>query len=364
MPAEFAPPDLATVRAEMAIPSRDFALRGQRDATGFASTAAQMDRAWDASALPPAPAALGPAPPRDALVSGIVCPHDDYVYAGRTYRSVIPLVRAPVVIVLGVFHRYRRFDLRGRLVFDPYEAWSAPGGPVPVDDLREDLVARLPADAYVRNAAMHDAEHSIEALVYWLQRAQPGVRIVPVLAPAAPWDRMVELAEQFRAALDGALAARGWVLGRDVALAISADAIHYGEDFAQTRFGPGGAAAYEQAVALDRALLTGPLQGRVTLYKTYTLYETYVDPRNPDAYRWTWCGRFSVPFGLLVLAPDAIAWPIAYETSLSAPELPLREVGLGVTAPATLEHFVGYPAVAFTQAPPEADAAGDDAREG
>ena len=48
------------------------------------------------------------------------------------------------------------------------------------------------------------------------------------------------------------------------------------------------------------------------------------------------------------MAGRADAWPLAYETSLSAPELPLREVGLGVTAPATLEHFVGYPAVAFT----------------
>jgi len=172
---------------------------------------------------------------------------------------------------------------------------------------------------------------------------------VPVLAPAGPWERVLALAHAFRDALDGALAARGQALGRDVAVAISADAIHYGADFAQTRFGAAGEVAYAQATALDRALLEGPMSGPATLDKTYALYETYVVPEDPDTYRWTWCGRFSVPFGMLVLGPRARGWPVAYETSLSAPELPLREVGMGVTAPATLAHFVGYPAVAFTE---------------
>ena len=39
---------------------------------------------------------------------------------------------------------------------------------------------------------------------------------------------------------------------------------------------------------------------------------------------------------------------MAYATSVSAPELPVREFGLGATAPANLHHFVSYPAVAFT----------------
>jgi len=346
-------PDPEAVRAAMAIPSTDLALRGQKDAVGFASTAAQMDRAWELSATPPSPAPLGPAPPAGAPIVGIVCPHDDYVYAGRVYRAVIPLVTAQVVIVIGVFHGYRKFDLRGRVVFDPYAAWRGPGGPVAVDGLREELMAGLPKDAYVQDAIMHDSEHSIEALVYWLQRARPGVRIVPVLAPAGPWERVLALAHAFRDALDGALAARGQALGRDVAVAISADAIHYGADFAQTRFGAAGEVAYAQATALDRALLEGPMSGPATLDKTYALYETYVVPEDPDTYRWTWCGRFSVPFGMLVLGPRARGWPVAYETSLSAPDLPLREVGMGVTAPATLAHFVGYPAVAFTEEPDE-----------
>jgi len=350
-PDPVTPPSLEDVRALMAVPSKDLALRGQKDGVGFAMTAEAMARTWETSASPPAPAPLGPPPPASPArpVIGVIAPHDDYVYAGRVYRAALPLVRhAATVIVIGVFHGFRKFDLRGRLVFDPYEAWRTPDGPVRVSPLREDLIRRLPPHAALEDAAMHDSEHSIEALVYWLRHARPDVTIVPVLAPAGPWERIVELAELFRGALDDALAARGLMLGRDVALAISADAIHYGEDFAQTRFGAGTREAYERAVAFDRALIEGPLSGPVTVDKTYVLYATYVDPGAPDTYRWTWCGRFSVPFGMLVMAGRADAWPLAYETSLSAPALPLHDVGLGVTAPATLTHFVGYPAVAFT----------------
>ena len=90
--------------------------------------------------------------------------------------------------------------------------------------------------------------------------------------------------------------------------------------------------------------------------KVRRAYEAFVDPENPDLYRLTWCGRFAVPLGMLLLESTArvlgrdrpVGHPVAYATSVSAPELPVREVGLGATAPASLQHFVSYPAVAFT----------------
>jgi hypothetical protein len=147
---------------------------------------------------------------------------------------------------------------------------------------------------------------------------------------------------------------RKWKLGPDVAIAISADGIHYGPDFKQVVFGEGGLDAYQQAVAKDHALLTGPLAGALTTEKIRTLYGTFVDPDQPDNYRWTWCGRFSVPLGLLTLerlARDlggASGHPVAYATSVSGPELGLRDVGMAPTSPSNLYHFVGYPGVAFT----------------
>jgi hypothetical protein len=148
---------------------------------------------------------------------------------------------------------------------------------------------------------------------------------------------------------------RGWRLGRDVAIVISSDAVHYGPDFDQVPFGDGGIEAYEEAAARDRALLTGPFAGPLAVEKARELFADFVDPEDPDAYRLSWCGRFSIPFGMLLLkrtsealglgAPQGM--PLSYGTSIGAPELPVREVGLGATAPSNLYHFVGYPGVAW-----------------
>ncbi len=351
-PAAPTPPRLAEVRAEMNIPSASLELRGQRDSVGFASTAAQMAKVWELSALPPAPDSLGPLPAPGVV--GVICPHDDYLYAGRVYRRVLPLVTARTVVLVGVFHKYRRFGEHDRLVFDRYRAWRTPDGPVRVSALREDLTAHLLPNDFVQSAAMHDSEHSLEALVYWLRHARPDLEIVPILVPATRLERMNELASRLAGAIRATMEARDLVLGRDVAVVISTDGVHYGADFQYVPYGPGGPEAYAQATAKDRALLLGPLRGTLTPGKIRALYAEFVDPKAPDTYRLTWCGRFAVPFGLFLLeylsrlSGPFTSWPVAYATSVGAPELPVREVGLGATAPASLEHFVSYPAVAFT----------------
>ena len=43
-----------------------------------------------------------------------------------------------------------------------------------------------------------------------------------------------------------------------------------------------------------------------------------------------------------------VGHPVAYATSVGWPALPVQDLGIGATAPASLYHFVGYPAVAFT----------------
>lgn len=353
-PPATSPPSLEQVRKDMGVPSEGLDLRGQRDAVGFASRADQMAKVWELSTSPPPPEVLGPAPAPG--VAAVICPHDDYLYAGRVYRRVLPLITAKTVILVGVFHKYRQFGVHDRLVFDPYRAWRAPDGPTLVSALRDQLIVDLPDADWVRDAAMHDSEHSLEALAYWLKHLRPDLEIVPIIVPAARFERLEELARDLGQALGGAIKERGWRLGRDVAIAISTDGVHYGADFKYTPYGEGDMRALKKARARDRALLRGPLQGVVTHAKVKELYAAFVNPERPDEYRLTWCGRFAVPFGVLLLEETAraagqgkpVGHPIAYATSVGWPELPVQGVGLGATAPANLKHFVGYPSAAFT----------------
>ena len=344
------PPTLEEVRKEMAIPSAGD-LRGQLDGVGFATTAAQMQKVFDLSAAPPAPGRLGEAPPPG--VAGAICPHDDYLYAGRVYRGVLPLVTAKTVVVVGVFHRFRKFDAKDVLVFDTYRAWRAPDGEVPVSAMREEILERLPKGDAVANAAMHDSEHSVEALVYWMRHLRKDVEIVPVIVPSMGWARLSELGERLGAAIAATAKARGLVLGRDLAVVVSSDAVHYGPDFKHVPFGDGGVDAYVKATARDEGMLRA-LGGPLEASKARAFLETCVDPASPADYRVTWCGRFSIPLGLVTLSRlgrdlgvPLEARPIAYATSVGAPELPVRGDGLGETAPANLYHFVGYPSLAI-----------------
>ncbi len=345
------PPTLDEVRKEMGIPSKGD-LRGQKDAVGFASTSAQMAEAWSASSAGPAPESLGTAPADPSW--GIICPHDDFLYAGRVYRSVIPSVKAKRVIILGVFHGWRKFGARDVLVFDDYRAWRAPDGEIKVSSLREGLLSRLPKEDVVQNDAMHDSEHSVEAIAYWLKHQDPDLEIVPILVPTMSFERMQDLSARLAEAISAEMKATGWKMGTDLAVVISSDAVHYGPDFKFTPYGDGGVDAYIKACATDRALLTGPLAGEVTTDSIRRVFETFCDPKDPGQYRLTWCGRFSIPFGLLTLERLAAAQrqrvdgqPVAYATSVGWPQLAVKAEGMGTTAPSNLYHFVGYPAAAY-----------------
>src|SRR5213592_389251 len=84
-------PTVDSIRSIMAIPSRA-GVRGRIDSTAYTIRPEQMARVWDLATAPPGPDSFGTAP--EPGVAGIVCPHDEFDFAGRVYRRVIPLVTA------------------------------------------------------------------------------------------------------------------------------------------------------------------------------------------------------------------------------------------------------------------------------
>lgn len=357
-----APPGRAEIEAMMGLPSEGDLVRGQMDTVGFVVRAAAAEdvvgtairlEQQAASGMPSAlPMAAG-----QGLVGGI-CPHDDHLYAARVAVHLTERVSAPHVVLIGVFHKAALWSLRGTMVFDAFEAWHAPWGPVRVDPIRAELMALLPQDTYVVDNAMHCREHSLEALLALLQRGRPERTIVPILVPHTDWTRLEELTDHLSAALAAVLKRRGWRLGRDLAVVVSSDAVHYGPDFDHAPFGT-DAPAYSRAVGRDFELIARHLEGQLSPVRLKALSDSLVDPDSLE-YRLPWCGRFSVPFGLELLRKVAFATEneiptgtlLRYGTSLSEPVLPVSEAtrasGLGFTSPSNLHHWVGYAAVGYT----------------
>jgi hypothetical protein len=211
---------------------------------------------------------------------------------------------------------------------------------------------------------MHCREHSLEGIVPFLQARNREVTIVPVLVPYLDWEQLDRLSSELADALAAALQRRGWELGRDLALVISSDAVHYGGDFDHAPFGT-DAAAYLRAVERDRSLAQSHLEGPLRAEALRKLLHTLVDPDDVRSYRLPWCGRFSVPFGLETLRktaaqlgrPAPVGTLLRYGTSLSEAALPVsqeaRLAGLGYTAPSNFHHWVGYASVGYRWPSPD-----------
>lgn len=337
--------------------------RGRMDIVGYASTGAQMtqvltqctrlaeprrreldrEHGWDENTT---------------FIAG-VCPHDDYYYSGRLYSLLLSRVRAKHVVVFGVFHKARLFDCRDRLVFDSYTEWHGPYGPIPVSPVRDRIIGQLPAGDYVIDNDMQMVEHSVEGIAGFLQAYNRDVEIVSVLVPYMAWDTIDRLAAEFARALESIIKQNGWTLGEDIALICSADAVHYGDagwggqNYAE--FGT-DTAGYRAAVDRDVRMAADHLCGPVEPGRLESFLSRCVDTADVTKYTITWCGRFSIPFGLNVASRLAAALEnrtlsgtlLDYGTSVSEISLDLEEIpGLGVTAPNNLHHFVGYAAIGY-----------------
>lgn len=337
--------------------------RGQMDTVGFVTTAEQMDAVLEQCRKLAAAR-------HDALrtehgwadetkFAAAVCPHDDYYYAGRLYALLMPYIKAKTVVLFGVFHKARVWDMRDRLVFDSFEEWRGPYGPVTVSPIREKIIEELSADEYVVDNDMQQVEHSVEAIVPWLQAYNRDVEIVSILVPYMGWETMDRLAARLAGALATIMREKKWLLGRDVVLISSADAVHYGDA------GWGGSSyadfgtdvdGYQKAVDRDIRVAESMLCGSVTRPKLKDFLHACVDRSDVMRYKLTWCGRFSIPFGVNVASrvseeldqPGLAGTLLGYGTSVGEISLDLDEIpGLGTTAPNNLHHWVGYVAIGY-----------------
>ena len=287
-----------------------------------------------------------------------ICPHDDYTYAGWIYPAVLRNIKASAVILIGVAHKAGKFGVENKMVFDSFDNWTEPYGPVKVSNLREKIMNQLPRSTYVINDSLQQAEHSLEALIPVLQYYNRNIEIVPVLVPFMSFGKMDALAGSLSLALVKVIQELNLGWNKDIAIVISNDAVHYGdEDWGGQNYAPYGcdSLGYRKALAHEYEIISNCLVGGISKSKLRQFTEYTVQDTNFRTYKWTWCGRYSVPFGLLTafylqqnLRSDPVEGILlGYSNSIMQPAIPVEDLGMGKTAPAGLHHWVGYAAIGY-----------------
>lgn len=286
-----------------------------------------------------------------------VSPHDDYSYVGYMYPAVLKNIKAKTIILFGVAHKAKKLNLENQVIFDSFDYWNEPYGDVKVSAIRDEIIKQLPDDIYQVNDSMQKIEHSVEAIIPFLQYYNRDIEIVSILVPYMSFETMNNIAEPLAKAINQVVKKKNWQWGKDFAIVISTDAVHYGdEDWGGENFAFNG---------------TGCKANEKTKLHEYDIMKTISGPYNPDKikkfteltldkddfrkYKWTWCGRYSVPFGLLtaynldelIEGEPLFGTAIGYSNSIDHPQIEVDDIGMGTTAPAHDHHWVGYVGIGY-----------------
>lgn len=286
----------------------------------------------------------------------VICPHDDYSYVGKLYPDLLQNIKAKNLILIGVAHQAAKYGIEDSLVFDSYSAWRGPWKNVPVSPMREEIYDQLKKRYATVNDTLQKVEHSLEALIPYLQYFNRNISIVPILVPAMSPERMDSCGKALADAIRIVAKNHQWEWGRDFAVVVTTDAVHYGnEDWGGTDrayFGcdeEGNIKARKHEAGIIDSCFTGQTgPEKIRLFNALTLKK-----ENYREYKWTWCGRYCVPVALYTAyylngSNPMIGELTGYSTSITSAHIPVNDIGMGTTAIATNCHWVGYAALGYT----------------
>ncbi len=331
-------------------------VRNQKDTVGFASKAYQMDsiinrlnnrcgKYYDSIYKKQGIS-------KDDILRFAICSHDDYTYAGFLYNEVYSHIKAKTIIILGVAHKAKKFGIERKIVFDTFDSWHAPYSNIKISSLRQNIIENLPKPDYIIHDSLQIEEHSVEAFVPFLQYYNKNAEIVSILVPNMPFTDMEKISGDLAKALNKIMKDKKLQWGKDIALIVSTDAVHYGdEEWGGKNYAPYGcdSAGYKKAIEHEHEIMSNCLSDPDTASAEKFIDYT-VQSNDWSEYKWTWCGRYSVPFGLLTAynlkklsgeAPLKLAIT-DYSTSIARKPLKVEDLKMGATAPANLHHWVGY----------------------
>jgi AmmeMemoRadiSam system protein B len=324
-------------------------IRHVHDTIGFAKYAWQMDSIYNR---------LGISDKKNNLKwKAAISPHDDYKYAGRLYYESLKGVNANTIILVGVAHRARNFKLQDKIIFGSYTHWQSPYGDLKVSDLSNEIMDNLEKETYMVHDSMQNLEHSLEAIIPFLHRKNPDLEIIPILVPYINYETIDGISTKLSEAVNTVLKEHNLTYGEDVAVVISNDAVHYGNEEWSGDLAPFGVddKGTEQARQMDIEIINNCLTDDITSekIKQFTAYTVQQD--DYKEYKWVWCGRYSVPFGLdfanklnlLVNNEPLTGNFMHYQSSIDHDLIVVEDLGMGTTAIATQQHWVAYASLKY-----------------
>lgn len=288
--------------------------------------------------------------PKNNMVAAISV-HDDYLYAGNVYYPLFKNIRTKEIVIFGVTHGSVKKEMGPQsnvLILDEFSKWRGPYGDVEISPLREFIKSKLHKDDFIVSNKAHSIEHSIEALLPFLQYYNRDIKITPIMVTQMPMEQMEDLSNRLSKIIIDYAKSNKLELGKDIFFLISNDANHYGEDFGNSYFGL-DANAHKLATENDMRIIQKDLVNQITNEK---ILETAKDilPDSTDKYTPLWCGRYPIIFGLLTISKVVKSLDnktldgklFKYSDTFSEKVLPVKNTSMGLTAVFSYKHWCGW----------------------
>jgi MEMO1 family protein len=278
--------------------------------------------------------------------------HDDYLYAGKIYYPLYKNIKTKEVVIFGVTHgsvRKAMGSLSNVLVLDEYDQWRGPYKNVEISPLRELIKSNLPKDDVLISNKAQRIEHSIEAVIPFLQYYNRDIKITPIMVTQMPFERMDEVSKRLAQIIVDYIRANKLVPGKDIFFLISNDANHYGEDFSNAPYGM-DANAHTRATENDRRIIKENLEAEITEAGIKKLTKEIWPDSTTKKPIPLWCGRYPMTLGLLTVTKILNELGLGsmngqlfkYSDSFSEKVLPIKNTSMGLTAVFSYKHWCGW----------------------
>ena len=291
------------------------------------------------------------------FIAGI-SPHDDYLYAAIIYHKLFSRISPEEVVIFGVTHSGPRKELKqkdGFLIFDSFKYWEGVFKRIEVSSLRSEIIKKLPEKYYIVNNKVQELEHSVEGMIPFLQYYNKNIKITPIMVTGMDFKKMQKVSAILSNIITRYIENKKLILGKDIFFLISSDANHYGNNFKNAVFGT-GEKAHIKATGFDVNIINKYLTGKISDKGIQQLTGHIWGDNYKNYGKTLWCGRYSIPFGILTVINTTrnlfrkktlSGRLLGYSDTYSDGVIPLKKTGCGITAPFSLEHWVGYFSAGF-----------------